>query len=209
MCVPLPIRADPLKARSEKALPERERWLGGPGISLARTIVTFLTENLERVLFLDAHGTVALQAVTDVSRNGEFGWLYRWMLAHDALPTAGDRLVVDVGAYDGILGSMSYNFLQAGWAAVLVEPNPTAAARVRAAMYRFWHRGLRADVVEAALSPETDAPDTGTGLLYRFEQTQTENTVLLHSQGNFNVRETFSSTFKRMARVHWKRWRSG
>lgn len=35
-----------------------------------------------------------------------------------------NRLFVDVGANDGITGSMTYNLEQNGWSGILIEPNP-------------------------------------------------------------------------------------
>lgn len=51
------------------------------------------------------------------------------------------RVCVDVGANDGITGSVSLYFEQAGWRCVLVEPNPELCARLRRERNAFLFEG--------------------------------------------------------------------
>ncbi len=54
----------------------------------------------------------------DISQRGEWTYLKELILA-DYPP-----YLVDVGAYDGVLSSNSFAFIQLGWKAVLIEPLP-------------------------------------------------------------------------------------
>lgn len=57
----------------------------------------------------------------DVSHSGEALYIYKRLLQRP-LPSNIATIIVDIGANDGILSSNSYNFIQMGWDAVLVEP---------------------------------------------------------------------------------------
>ena len=56
----------------------------------------------------------------DVSHSGEFLYIYKRILSRPNLNFS--KLVIDVGANDGILSSNSFGFIQLGWNALLVEP---------------------------------------------------------------------------------------
>ncbi|WAR28315.1 hypothetical protein MAR_014019 [Mya arenaria] len=56
----------------------------------------------------------------DVSSAGEFLFILEQMQRQKAEPWK--KLVVEIGANDGLLSSNSYNFIQMGWSAILVEP---------------------------------------------------------------------------------------
>ncbi len=56
----------------------------------------------------------------DVSHSLEASYIYRRILSSRSFPFT--RLIVDIGANDGFLSSNSFNFIQWGWNAVLVEP---------------------------------------------------------------------------------------
>lgn len=59
----------------------------------------------------------------DVSDGSTVRWLWQRALRQRAAAGAARRpLVLDLGANDGCVGSMSLNFVQLGWSAVLVEP---------------------------------------------------------------------------------------
>jgi FkbM family methyltransferase len=77
------------------------------------------------------------KALIDVSWDGEFGFIIQHMDQHPAATTTttttitttstrdlSHGYVVDLGAFDGILSSNSYNFLQLGWNGLLVEATP-------------------------------------------------------------------------------------
>lgn len=53
----------------------------------------------------------------------------------------GARTCVDVGANDGVTGSVSLHFEQAGWRCVLVEPNPELCVRLRRERSAFLFEG--------------------------------------------------------------------
>lgn len=56
----------------------------------------------------------------DVSHSGEALYIYSRILRSPKFPYA--RLIVDIGANDGLMASNSYNFIHWGWSAILVEP---------------------------------------------------------------------------------------
>jgi len=56
----------------------------------------------------------------DVSSSGEVMFILSRMQAQKSQPWA--QFVVDIGANDGIMSSNSFNFIQLGWSALLVEP---------------------------------------------------------------------------------------
>ncbi|KAL4225323.1 hypothetical protein ACF0H5_016011 [Mactra antiquata] len=59
----------------------------------------------------------------DVSNAGEALYLYRRIKQRQLYsPVKWKNLIVDIGANDGLLSSNSFNFIQWGWSAVLVEP---------------------------------------------------------------------------------------
>jgi FkbM family methyltransferase len=51
------------------------------------------------------------------------------------------RTCIDVGANDGVTGSVSLHFEQAGWRCILVEPNPDLCARLRRERTAFLFEG--------------------------------------------------------------------
>lgn len=95
-------------------------------IALKRKGIALLRENawlyhdFTRRLFLaeDIEGTPC--PLIDVSDQQTLSWLWRTHLRH--LPHGGRPLVIDLGANDGLIGSNSFNLVQLGWNAVLVEP---------------------------------------------------------------------------------------
>ncbi|WAR28299.1 hypothetical protein MAR_014003, partial [Mya arenaria] len=56
----------------------------------------------------------------DVSSAGEFLFIFQQMQRQKSEPWK--KLVVDIGANDGLMSSNSFNFIQVGWSAILVEP---------------------------------------------------------------------------------------
>ncbi|XP_067682516.1 uncharacterized protein [Haliotis asinina] len=56
----------------------------------------------------------------DVSNAREATYLYQRIQSRPDFPYT--RLIVDIGANDGLVSSNSYNFIQWGWSAILVEP---------------------------------------------------------------------------------------
>ena len=56
----------------------------------------------------------------DVSGAGEVTYIYRRMQKYYHKPWT--KLIIDIGANDGLMSSNSFNFVQWGWSAILVEP---------------------------------------------------------------------------------------
>ena len=56
----------------------------------------------------------------DVSHSGEALYIYKRILNRKSFHAK--LLIVDIGANDGLLSSNSFNFIQWGWDAILVEP---------------------------------------------------------------------------------------
>ncbi|XP_064622927.1 uncharacterized protein LOC135485115 [Lineus longissimus] len=56
----------------------------------------------------------------DVSHSLEATYIYRRILQRDDFHVP--KLIVDIGANDGLLSSNSFNFIHWGWSAILVEP---------------------------------------------------------------------------------------
>ena len=59
----------------------------------------------------------------DWSGRGESAYLYKRILSRKVSQRY-VHLIVDIGANDGLFGSNSINFIQWGWDAILVEPQP-------------------------------------------------------------------------------------
>jgi len=62
----------------------------------------------------------------DFSQYGEQGHILRFFAKNPEAP----RYCIDLGAYDGVIGSQSRALLLRGWAGVLVEPDPRTFARL-------------------------------------------------------------------------------
>src|SRR5687768_5736036 len=55
------------------------------------------------------------QCLIDVSDRSTIRWLYQKHLRRRLRSGAGRPLIIDLGANDGFIGSMSLNFVQLGW----------------------------------------------------------------------------------------------
>jgi FkbM family methyltransferase len=99
----------------------------------------------------DVHGVP--QCLIDVSDRSTIRWLYQQHLRHRLGSGTGRPLVIDLGANDGFIGSMSLNFIQLGWDAILVEPLPEMMALARRNVERYRTDGQRVLLIEAALGP--------------------------------------------------------
>jgi FkbM family methyltransferase len=62
----------------------------------------------------------------DFSEYGEQEYILRFFAEHPDAP----RYCVDLGAYDGVIGSQSRALLLRGWSGILVEPDPRIFARL-------------------------------------------------------------------------------
>lgn len=88
--------------------------------------VSLIQETVERI-YVTNTGTDGNHSITslgkfkiDSSHSGEFLYLYERILSRRHVKVS--RLIIDVGANDGFLSSNSFNFIQHGWDALLVEP---------------------------------------------------------------------------------------
>lgn len=79
-----------------------------------------------------------MTAGTATAYFGQFG---EDRILADLFGHAGARTCVDVGANDGVTGSVSLHFERAGWRCVLVEPNPELCARLRRERSAFLFEG--------------------------------------------------------------------
>lgn len=92
------------------------------------------------------------QLLTDVSESQEFSIILQHMLrARTASSYA--RIVVDLGAFDGITSSNSYNLLQLGWRAVLVEAHPATVKVLRRTVASF-HDAVSIEPVTVVAEPK-------------------------------------------------------
>ncbi|XP_061197809.1 uncharacterized protein LOC133205931 [Saccostrea echinata] len=100
--------------------------------------VSLLQDTVERVYMIEGGGSEGKKIKTfgiDVSHSGEFLYIYKHILARRHFPYA--RLVVDIGANDGLLSSNSFNFIQMGWSALLVEPQASQAEMAAKNVVRY------------------------------------------------------------------------
>jgi FkbM family methyltransferase len=93
------------------------------------------------------------QCLIDVSDRSTIRWLYQKHLRQRLGSGSRRPLVIDLGANDGFIGSMSLNFVQLGWDAILVEPVPDMMALARRNLERYRTDGQRLLFIEAALGP--------------------------------------------------------
>jgi FkbM family methyltransferase len=93
------------------------------------------------------------QCLIDVSDRSTIRWLYQKHLRQRLGAGSRRPLVIDLGANDGFIGSMSLNFVQLGWDAILVEPLPEMMALARRNLERYRRDGQRLSFIEAAIGP--------------------------------------------------------
>lgn len=87
-------------------------------------------KNVPRVLMVERAPGVQ-QAMVDVSARGTFTFIISHLAEAGVKLTPEQRVVLDVGANDGVQGSNSFNFAQLGWRAVLVEPQSVPREEAR------------------------------------------------------------------------------
>ena len=91
---------------------------------------------LQYAYFLVARSCTSLRvmlhrgAAVDTSWDGQAGFVAE-QLRQVPLAAGVERLVVDIGAHDGVWQSNSHLFLQLGWRAILVEPHLQSFASLR------------------------------------------------------------------------------
>ncbi|XP_050408568.1 uncharacterized protein LOC126823648 isoform X2 [Patella vulgata] len=71
----------------------------------------------------------------DFSQNREASLLIKRINSRRNFPYK--RLIVDIGANDGLVSSNSFNFIQWGWSAVLVEPQITEIKMAKVNTFRY------------------------------------------------------------------------
>lgn len=102
-----------------------------PLVGMARTRNEAYHEWARR-LFLAQDVDGVPRVLWDVSDGCAIRWLWEHHLRPLAAAGAARRpLVIDLGAHDAFLGSMSLNLIQLGWSAVLVEPREDVLERAR------------------------------------------------------------------------------
>lgn len=141
----------------------------------------------------------------DVSSRGQMTTILSHM--HEQPPLREEhRLVIDIGANDGFQGSHSFNLIQLGWMAALIEPNPEACREIQNMVL---HRRLggaerRVIVCNVAVTEAIDGETelfvkgwrhTGSSLLTPARETisvdvraESVPTLLRHVEGKFKAR---------------------
>ncbi|KAL3857867.1 hypothetical protein ACJMK2_012497 [Sinanodonta woodiana] len=71
----------------------------------------------------------------DISHSGEALFIYKRIEQRQSFPF--EKIVLDIGANDGFLSSNSFNFIQWGWSAVLVEPLASQLELARKNLARY------------------------------------------------------------------------
>jgi len=107
---------------------------------LSLALTALLTDVVGRLNVLDPETNLLSQMIVDVSRNGEFRWLWNHIQrTNDDVPP----FVLDVGAYDGVMASNSFNFLTlSGWQGLLVEADEGNCRTAKANLKFVHERGL-------------------------------------------------------------------
>ncbi|KAJ3381472.1 DNA topoisomerase 2 [Lobulomyces angularis] len=82
------------------------------------------------------------------------------------------KFVVDIGGFDGLLASDSYNFFFLGWSGVIIEPFSESFNLIVANLKKFISRGQNIHMVKAAIGSEE-----GETLLYINTINPTENSL--------------------------------
>ena len=122
------------------------------GVGLLRENTGIYHEAARRLFVADDVDGVP-QCLIDVSDRSTIRWLYQKHLRQRLGSGSRRPLVIDLGANDGFIGSMSLNFVQLGWDAILVEPLPEMMALARRNLERYRTDGQRLLFIEAALGP--------------------------------------------------------
>ena len=99
--------------------------------------VSLMQDTVERIYMVEEGGPENKIKTfgIDVSHSGEFLYIYKHILARRNFPYA--RLVIDIGANDGLLSSNSFNFIQMGWSGLLVEPLASQAEMAAKNVVRY------------------------------------------------------------------------
>eukprot|EP01124_Arcella_intermedia_P031329 TRINITY_DN7047_c0_g1_i1.p1 TRINITY_DN7047_c0_g1~~TRINITY_DN7047_c0_g1_i1.p1 ORF type:complete len:323 (-),score=63.37 TRINITY_DN7047_c0_g1_i1:95-1027(-) len=108
-----------------------------------------LIKSTERIILADMD--TAPRVLIDVSGDGEFGMIYKYMTQHKlSIP----RTVVDIGANDCIVGSNSFNLIELGWAAYLVDPLPDNNKKCREVLEGFIWKKQSISILPYAVGDE-------------------------------------------------------
>jgi FkbM family methyltransferase len=95
--------------------------------------------------------------LVDVSSKGQITAVLTHMHQQPPLPEE-HRLVIDIGANDGFQGSHSFNLIQLGWMAALVEPDPEACREIHDNVLRRGFAGAKERVIVCNVAA-TEATD--------------------------------------------------
>jgi len=133
------------------------------GVGLLRENTGIYHEAAGRLFVADDVDGVP-QCLIDVSDRSTIRWLYQKHLRQRLGSGSRRPLVIDLGANDGFIGSMSLNFVQLGWDAILVEPLPEMMALARRNLERYRTDGQRLLFIEAALGPSDGESAFETGI---------------------------------------------
>ena len=101
---------------------------------------TLSRQTIERLFIVSNPNETFSSVGVDVSGAGEASFIYRKILSSGQKDY--HKLVVDIGANDGYLSSNSFNFIQWGWDAILVEPMEDQLEHARRNVGRYTHSPL-------------------------------------------------------------------
>ena len=128
-----------------------------------------------RLAAVDPKTGALQQFVFDTSTNREFTSIVRSIYESNVTLAPSERLVVDIGAMDGISGSNSYNFIALGWNGVLVEPFPRHFVRLTKNLKEYMKMADQAVHAVNAVVSDRNGP---TKLALYGSNSKTSNTVV-------------------------------
>ena len=146
------VLAAPTDARSLK------QFLESPEkIEVYQKLVSLsLRQVKDRVSFVGNDGFVH-PVIFDVTSDGEFSFLQKFLVREQIRIPREEQWVVDIGAYDGVWGSNSYNLVELGWNALLAEPFKEHYLKAVRNTKRFNQLGQRVNVANVGIG-DYDGP---------------------------------------------------
>eukprot|EP00698_Gefionella_okellyi_P004121 TRINITY_DN1385_c0_g1_i3.p1 TRINITY_DN1385_c0_g1~~TRINITY_DN1385_c0_g1_i3.p1 ORF type:complete len:315 (+),score=52.85 TRINITY_DN1385_c0_g1_i3:46-990(+) len=141
-----------------------------------KVVLNSAVKGLERVQVVDVATNRLMKIQIDVSNDGEYAYLLSFMARSNKFPK--HRIIVDIGAFDGLMSSNSFNFIQLGWDGLIVEPSPELMAKAKSHLERFATGWQTVEFAQVAVS-DSD----GEAYLNQFEGTGLENSLLNTSMG--------------------------
>lgn len=120
------------------------------GVEISREN-SWLYHELSHRIFVAEDIDGVTNCIIDVSDRQTIKWLYQHYLRRLQRAPGCAPLVIDLGANDGFIGSMSLNLVQLGWNAILVEPLPEMMTYARANIEAYRRPSQTFVFIEAAI----------------------------------------------------------